>query len=401
MLDFGIAVVALTWNYQLVVESWQQLFPFVLLLALSRISTVQLNSGIEFSVGFIIELVIIQLFGLEIAVLTSFFTMLVVNIIGGFLGSSKKVVDGFISACLVALTISISGFLYQVIPNHILGFIAATVAYFIVYVSLLVGYNYGGFRKGNSYSHNWVEHGKEISLNYFVLAPLAFLIPYVFNAVENQNKILFVLLFFVPVLLVSYSYRLYINIRNSYLNTVKTIVAAIEAKAPYVKGHADRVANYALAIAREMGYSDKALTRLQYLALLHDAGKIGIRDYILKKPGPLTSEEFESVKEHSVIGEGIIRKIKFLSSGADIVRHHHERFDGMGYPDGLQGYDIPEGARILAVADAFDAMTTDRPYKAAKSKAEAIAELDELAGSLFDPRIVELFKKILFRQGEV
>lgn len=397
----GISLLFLFGNQQVIIHSWPDLSLFVVLLLISNAFRVRLSANIEYSLAFIIELVIIQLFGLSVAVLITFATVFSVDTVKLVMKRQWPFYYSLLNAALSSCTVAAAGLAYSLTAVTLFGFIAATLVYFVIDITLLAVLQYAD-RKGKiQFKDEWVEIGKEISLNFFVLAPLAYLIPYIFNSVETQNRLFFVLLFFVPVMLVNYAFRLYTNIRQSYLNTVKTLVAAIEVKNPYMRGHAERVAGYALAIARDMGYNDKELTRLHYIALLHDAGKIGIKDRILNKPEALTADEYAEVKRHSLIGAQIIEKINFLSSGADIVRFHHERFDGTGYPAGLRGYDIPEGARILAVVDAFDAMTTDRPYRKAKTKAEALAELVSLAGKQFDPQVVKVFKKVLRRQGEI
>ncbi|ADG83605.1 metal dependent phosphohydrolase [Thermincola potens JR] len=397
----GFTLLFLFGNQEVILHSWTDLSLFVVLLLISNAFRIRLSVNIEYSLAFIIELVVIQLFGMSVAILTTFMTVFLVNTVKLAIERKWPFYNSLFNAALSTCTVAAAGLAYNLATDTIFGFIAATMAYFITDITLLAVVQYAGRKRKIPFKDEWLEIGKEISLNFFVLAPLAYLIPYIFNSVETQNRLFFVLLFFVPVMLVNYAFRLYTNIRQSYLNTVKTLVAVIEVKDPHVRGHAERVAGYALAIARDIGYTDKELTRLHYIALLHDAGKIGIKDRILNKPEALTADEYAEVKRHSLIGAKIIEKINFLSSGADIVRFHHERFDGTGYPAGLRGYDIPEGARILAVVDAFDAMTTDRPYRKAKTKAEALAELESLAGKQFDPQVVKVFKKVLHRQGEI
>jgi len=179
-----------------------------------------------------------------------------------------------------------------------------------------------------------------------------------------------------------------------FIHTAIALAAAIDARDPYTHGHTERVTNYCLAVARELegvpdieDYNNFRET-LHIAALLHDVGKIGIPDHILNKTGKLTPEEYEEVKKHPVIGAMIIHPIKELGDVVKEVRHHQESYDGSGYPDGLKGIEIPFIARIIAVADAFDAITTDRPYRAKKSPEEAIKELKRFSGNQFDPVVV-------------
>ena len=150
-----------------------------------------------------------------------------------------------------------------------------------------------------------------------------------------------------------------------------------------------------LTIAREMRVSHDHLQQIRWGALLHDVGKIGIPDHILRKPSPLNDEEWVLMRRHPQIGYDILKGISFLQPALNIVLHHHERFDGKGYPQGLQGESIPLSARIFAVADTFDAMTNDRPYRRACPQAEAVTEIRNLAGQQFDPTVVQAFEQVL------
>jgi HD-GYP domain-containing protein (c-di-GMP phosphodiesterase class II)/HAMP domain-containing protein/sensor domain CHASE-containing protein len=183
----------------------------------------------------------------------------------------------------------------------------------------------------------------------------------------------------------------YEKLDRMYLETVTALAAAMEAKDQYTASHADSLATMAVAVGGSLGMSDTELRMLQYAAVLHDIGKIGIPGSILNKPDKLTREEFETMAQHTVIGERIISRIDYLVPIARIIRSAHERWDGAGYPDGLVGEDIPLAARILLVCDAYDAMTTDRPYRRALPIETALNELSANAGSQFDPRVVDVF----------
>jgi putative nucleotidyltransferase with HDIG domain len=169
------------------------------------------------------------------------------------------------------------------------------------------------------------------------------------------------------------------------------LAEAIEAKDPYTKGHCGRVAAYSLVLAKEMGYPADGLETLEFGAFLHDIGKIGIRDAVLLKPGPLDEAEWVHMREHPVKGYEIASKIEMLKPIMSAVRNHHERWDGSGYPDKMVGEEIPVAARIVAIADAFDAMATDRPYKKALPLDECEAVLMKTAGKMYDPELIEVF----------
>jgi HD-GYP domain-containing protein (c-di-GMP phosphodiesterase class II) len=183
----------------------------------------------------------------------------------------------------------------------------------------------------------------------------------------------------------------YDKLDRMYLETVTALAAAMEAKDQYTASHADSLAAMAVAVGSRMGLSDAELRMLQYAAVLHDIGKIGIPGNILNKPAELTREEFDTMAQHTIIGERIISRIDYLVPIARIIRSAHERWDGTGYPDGFHGEEIPLASRILLVCDAFDAMTTDRPYRKALPVETALSELSRHAGSQFDPRVVDVF----------
>lgn len=177
-------------------------------------------------------------------------------------------------------------------------------------------------------------------------------------------------------------------------STITALATAIEAKDPYTQGHVERVANYAVALGKEMGLTPLELQLLRKAAILHDVGKIGIRESVLLKPGPLSEEEFNHVKAHPILGEKICEPLRQDRLILQVIRHHHERYDGNGYPDGLTGDDIPLAARIMAVVDAYDALTTDRTYRVRLSREEALQTLKEGANRQFDPKAAAGFASL-------
>jgi len=185
--------------------------------------------------------------------------------------------------------------------------------------------------------------------------------------------------------------RLRGELRSAYLGTIRSLADAIEAKDPSVRTHSEEVARYVAAVAARLDFDPRRREELLFGSLLHDVGKIGISERILLKPGPLTSDEFNVIKLHPRIGHRIVVGIPALAPIAPAVLHHHERFDGSGYPAGLEGERIPLEARIIGVADSFSAMIADRPYSEGLSPQEACAELERCAGTQFDPGVVRLF----------
>jgi diguanylate cyclase (GGDEF)-like protein len=189
--------------------------------------------------------------------------------------------------------------------------------------------------------------------------------------------------------------RLYQRTRELYLSSIRTLAATVDAKDPYTHGHSERVSAYSRSIAVALGLSHEDIESIELAGLLHDIGKIGIPDAILQKPGRLDPDERDMIMEHAALGAKIISENASLMPLAALVRHHHEWFNGNGYPDGLSGYDIPLGAAIISVADTFDTMTTDRPYRAAPGKEKAMAELERCSGTQFRPEVVKAFLETL------
>lgn len=188
------------------------------------------------------------------------------------------------------------------------------------------------------------------------------------------------------------------RLREAHLGTIVAMAGAIEAKDPYTKGHCKRVHDYAMALGRAVGLNPKQLADLEYGSLLHDIGKIGVSEAVLNKPGKLTDEEYEHIKSHSATGSTIIDQVEYLAQARVVVRHHHERIDGRGYPDGLSGESIPLPARIVAIADTWDAMTSNRPYRQGMDLELAMSRLLEARNTQLDGKLVDLFvEKRLYR----
>ena len=205
---------------------------------------------------------------------------------------------------------------------------------------------------------------------------------------RQENGMLLVLFMLLPLLLARHGWKLYIDSINQQQRLVDALNVSMEARDAYTSGHAKRVSEYAMLISREMGLGVREIYTIQRGALLHDVGKVGVSDTVLLKPGKLTPEEREHIEAHPVIGANITAQVKFDEEIIDMVRHHHERFDGTGYPDKLKGEDISRNARILAVADALDAMLSDRPYRKGMEVEKALRLIREASGTQFDPGVV-------------
>jgi putative nucleotidyltransferase with HDIG domain len=245
----------------------------------------------------------------------------------------------------------------------------------------------------------WRSNFLGLSVNYFGGASLAALFVSYTRTID-----LFALGIIIPLLVISYltfktsfsrvedATRHVEEVKRLYLSTIETLATAIDAKDQVTHGHIRRVQQVALALARELGVREEAqLQALEAAALLHDTGKLVVPEHILNKPGKLTRAEFEKMKQHAPVGAEILSSIKFPYPVVPIVRHHHENWDGTGYPDGLRATEIPLGARILAVVDCFDALTSDRPYRPRMSDTDAIAILLQRRGVMYDPLVVDAF----------
>ena len=261
-----------------------------------------------------------------------------------------------------------------------------------------------GFEKRTSPLTIWRQNFLWLSLNYFSGASVAaLLLPYV---QDEQGAFLRVAGILLPLLLISYltfktalgrvedANRHLTELNRLYLSTIETLAMAIDAKDQITHGHIRRVQHYAVGLAGRMGITgEMQLKAIEAASLLHDMGKLAVPEYILNKPGKLTPAEFEKMKLHASVGAEILSAIDFPYPVVPIVRHHHENWDGTGYPDGVRGSDIPIGARILSVVDCFDALTSDRPYRPRLSDADAIAILQQRRGSMYDPLVVDTFLK--------
>jgi HD-GYP domain-containing protein (c-di-GMP phosphodiesterase class II) len=184
------------------------------------------------------------------------------------------------------------------------------------------------------------------------------------------------------------------ELSESYRATVRALSNAVEARDAYTGKHAERVTAYGIALAQEIGLDTNLLPGIEFGFLLHDVGKVAVPDAVLFKPGALDEAEFALIAQHPVIGSEILREVDFLGEGKLVVRHHHERWDGSGYPDRLAGESIPLAARVFAVADALDALTTDRPYRRGTRFARARDEIRSHSGTQFDPGVVDALESI-------
>lgn len=301
--------------------------------------------------------------------------VLVAHVVGGWLylgfGGRTLAVDGRTFEPLTSVDLP-----QLVLPLVVLAVSAFGINAMFVTVGFAVKY-------GVTPAEVWRQH-----LSWVFPMQMSLSVVGVFIAQVMSIELAGLVLFIFPLLVSRQVYQHYIRLKQGYLDTVRSLVGALEAKDVYTRGHSERVAEYAAAIAKSMGLSEDVIERIRLAAQLHDLGKVGLSDSVLCKAGRLTSDEYTEVRNHPQIGAEIVERVPALSELAPIVRHHHERFDGTGYVAGLRGEDIPLEARVLAVADSFDAMTSSRAYREAMSSSAALQEILECQGSQFDPSIV-------------
>jgi hypothetical protein len=385
--------------------TWPFLFFVLLNIAFDNLDIELPRGHGSVSVGFAIDLALIILMGPAVAAWANVSTILHFRSWNQYVSIFYRIL--FNTAQLV-LSAGLAGYAYVYaggVPSSVSGsfnlstsiipIFAAIVTYFFVNAVLVMAVM--SLSQKVSFVGVWLTNFRWAVPNYFAVAPLGVLIAVVFMGMGMTGVLLLVL----PLLLARHTFIMYMDIRNQYLSTIKALTKAIDAKDHYTHGHSERVARYVVMIGQEMRLPEDFLEKLEYLALMHDIGKIGIPENILNKPTRLSDEEFDIVRSHSAVGADIISNIKFIGEYADIVRHHHERMDGRGYPDGLSGDLMSLGAKIVGVADAFDAMTTLRVYREPMSKREAVEELQRCCNSQFCPEVVGAFIKVLRRKGDL
>lgn len=231
--------------------------------------------------------------------------------------------------------------------------------------------------------------------SYWISLLVLALLGYVMAYLIGISSWIGVLLLVLPFLAARRTFRVYVELSEAYVSTVRSLVTAIEAKDPYTRGHSERVAVYARQLGERLALPRADMDLLERAALLHDVGKIGIELDTLTSPAQLAAEEVRAIRQHPVIGSELVGDVEFLADAVPIVRHHHERFDGAGYPDGLIGEEIPPLARLMAVVDSYDAMTSDRAYRTRMTEEQALVEIARVAGTQLDGDMARSFSEMI------
>lgn len=373
------------------VDSWIPVFWWLGFATVAELSPIMLpGSRAYITVSSALDYAAIVVFGPVVAAMMAAVSSVLTSLVFSRQAPHKVLFN----VCLFVVTIMAAGFVFKIaggrdastIGELVMPLAAAGVTYFLIDtfgVSLIVALH----ERGNAW-RIWQSTYLWTTLTHLVgFVPLGAIIVVIYTQIGIPG----VALFLVPLLLARYSFKLYTDMRQVHIDTVRALTSAIDASDPFTRGHSERVTEYSVALAREMGLSERRVQMLEYAGFLHDMGKIALQHDILLKPSALTDDEWEIMRTHPEIGARIVADLHFLSGARRVVLHHHERYDGNGYPEHLSGTDIPLEARIVKVTDAFDAMMSDRPYRISLGLEPSLAQLKDGRGSDFDPEIVDLF----------
>jgi HD-GYP domain-containing protein (c-di-GMP phosphodiesterase class II) len=382
------------------VESWAPILwwlTFAFAAELSPIPLPGLNAYITVSSA--LDYAAIVVFGPVVAAMLSTISTVATSLFVRRLSPHKVLFN----VCLFIVTILAAGWVFESLGGHttanvgelVLPLTACGITYFVIDtfgVSLIIG-----LLQRISAWRVWQRTYLWTTITHLVgFVPLGAIIAIIYLQIGIPG----VALFLIPLMLARYSFRLYMDLRSAHIDTVRALTSAIDASDPFTKGHSERVTAYSTEIAREMGLSERRVMTIEYASILHDMGKVAIQHEILLKPGDLSDKEWELMRTHPRTGAKIVADLHFLKGARDVVLYHHERFDGKGYPEGIAGEDIPLEARIVKVADAFDAMMSHRPYRQSLGLEKAKSELVAGKGTEFDPAVVDAFLGLI-EQGRV
>lgn len=379
---------------------WRDIFLFVCLIILADSAQISLpRGGASIYASSPIDLAGIMLFGPAVMAVIEGIATLITEVVL----QRRPFMKVIFNVPLLVMTVGVSGLVYKAFgslgaidsPLFLVPLTAAGVVYYLFNtwaVSLVISLSDAD---GRNPLHVWRQNYMWNFFHILAFLPVAAIIALLYA----NSGVWTIALFIIPLFLARYSFQLYLDMREAHINTVAALTSALDASDPFTHGHSFRVSRYALRIARAMGMSSRDLEMLEYAGLLHDIGKIAVQNDVLLKVGPLTEEEWRSLKSHPNVGADIVDQLKFLREASDVIRSHHERPDGNGYPRGLKGDDVPLAARILNVVDAFDAMTSDRPYRKALPIERVIKELETYKGKQFDEQVATILLD-LYWKGE-
>jgi len=340
-----------------------------------------------------VDLAVWAIFGPAVAMLMEFTSV----VVGDMAIRRSSPVRAVFNAATLLIGVGTAGVVFHALPwsddlSSPLFLIPAAISQFVFsFLNMALTAGVIGLSQGTSIRTIWRQlfgwHFLASSMN----APLAAFLIFSYEFAGLWSLPLFAF----PLVMVWQTHKMFEQMKDAHKSTVAALTTALEADEPYTHGHSYRVANYALQMGRRLGMSESELETLEYGGLLHDIGKIAITNDIVCKPARLTKEEFDILASHPAIGGEIVEQMSFLKNAAQLVRHHHERPDGLGYPDALKGDEISLGSHILNLADAIDAMTSNRPYRMALSLQQCLDEAKRFRGTQFDTRVVDAFEAMI------
>ena len=374
---------------------WTDIILFIILIIIADSVQISLpRGGASIYASSPIDLAGIVLFGPAVMAVCEAVSTLITE--GIF--QRRPIIKVLFNIPLLVMTVGAAGLVYQSFgsltdmdsPLFLIPLFASGMVYYLFNtwsVSVIIA-----LKNSKNPIHVWKQN---YMWNFFHI--LAFLPVGAIIALLYRHGVWTIALFIIPLFLARYSFQLYLDMRETHINTVAALTSAIDASDPFTHGHSFRVSRYAMRIAREMGMSSKELETLEYASLLHDIGKIAIQNDILLKVGPLTDEEWASLRSHPDIGADIVEQLKFLKVAVEVIRCHHERPDGTGYPRGLKEDEIPMQAHIINVVDAFDAMASDRPYRKSLQIERVLDELRRYRGTQFHSKVTDILLDMYYR----
>ncbi|MFV9566971.1 HD-GYP domain-containing protein [Thermoanaerobacter mathranii] len=303
----------------------------------------------------------------------------------------------------IALSVGVGGLIYEyaggiprnyIYPHHLLSAILAAIVYYLLNTSVVAILL--SFLTDKSLTYIFSKEIKWMVPNFLFLAFLGIIMSEAFVRIGYVSLILL----FIPLFMIRYMFKLYMDSKQSYYDTINVLVKALDAKDKYTAGHSKNVEKIAALLCREFGFSESHTEMVKIAALLHDIGKIGVKEEVLNKPGKLSDEELSIIREHPQKGYEILKEVPALKEVSLWVKYHHEWYNGNGYPDGIKGEEIPLEAQILSLADVFDALVSDRPYRKAFSQEGAYEIIVGNEGTQFSPKIIKAFKKAFEKHRE-
>ncbi len=383
------------------VRGWHEVLALMALYGVATRFSTPTGQNTQVSVGFIVALASVAVVGPRGAA--------VIGLAGALapIESGGRVVKRLFNAAQFALAALVAGVVFegvlggartlpltQLPVSHVLlAAVAASIVYYVVNMSLVAGVL--SLTTHISVGRVWAGSFSPVVVAYVGYSLLGLLMAELYEEVG----VLAAVLFLAPMLVARAAFANYAKLRETYDSTVRALVQAVETKDYYTRGHSERVSRVTEMIAREWGMREDRVQVIRIAGMLHDVGKLGVPTKILQKQGKLNQLEFEAIKLHPLRGYEMLCEIDFLTEALSGVYHHHERLDGRGYPMGLQDDEIPEFARIIMVADAFDSMTSTRSYRLAKTVEEAVAELRRCETIQFDPKVVDCLVAAVAKHG--